>query len=264
MNARITLVGTETHLNEMYNKSIADNWSFDDADIQEKFDKDTLLATIINKGGQFGVLYQDPLYYHQASWYWWNRWERTFEKWIIALYKDYEPLWNTDRYEEVHEDTKDVGTNDTVFGETVDNDSTYQKNGTQHEVSDEDTSNSVTTTFAGTEEGQVSAYDSSEYQPKDKKINNSTQTEVGTGTDDITKDTTVAETGSATDDTKRNSTTDNDTTNDRDFDHDLHAWGNIGVMSSQDLLGQELKIQEWNLYNHIADVFCNEMLIRVY
>lgn len=264
MNARITLIGMERHLNEFYKKSIMDNWAIDDPDIQDKFDAQTLLATIINRGGRFEPLYTDPLYFHQASWFWWNRWERTFTKWIKALYAEYEPLWNTDRYEEIHEDTSDVGTNDTVFGETVDNDTTYTKNGTQTTVTDTDTTSKMDTTFAGTEEDQTSAYDSNEYQPKDKKITNSTNNESGVGTSDTTQTVTVSERGTGTDDTQRNSTTDNDTTNDRDFDHTLHAWGNIGVMSSQQLLTEELKIQEWNLYNHIADVFCNEMLIRVY
>lgn len=256
-------MGTETHLQAM-RKSIADNWQFNDTDLDSKFDKNTLLSAIVQKGGTFEPLYSDPLYFHQMSWYWWQKWARTFAKWLIALDKEYEPLWNTDRYEEIHDNEATTGTNDTVFGERIDNDSTYQKTSHQVEVTDEDTSHNVQTQSNGTEEGLVSAYDSSEYQPETKNITNASSQENGTGTDDVTKTTDVTESGSATDDTQRNSTTDNDTTGTRDFDHALHAWGNIGVMSSQQLLTEELKIQEWNWYNHVADIFCNELLIRVY
>lgn len=257
-------MGTENHLNLMYNKSIADNWKFDDTDLNEKFDKQTLLSAVVQKGATFEPLYSDPLYFHQMSWYWWQKWARTFEKWLIALEKEYEPLWNTDRFEEVHDDEATTGTNDTVFAETIDNDTSYHKEGQQTETTDEDVSHSNTVQMNGTEEVQVSAYDSSEYQPEQKRITASTTQDNGTGTDDIQKVTDIEEEGTGTDDTRRNSTSDNDTTGNRDFDHTLHAWGNIGVMSSQDLLGQELKIQEWNWYNHVADIFCNEMLIRVY
>lgn len=42
------------------------------------------------------------------------------------------------------------------------------------------------------------------------------------------------------------------------------AWGNIGVTTSQQMLESEYKIAEWNLYEHIADVFLNEFIIPVY
>ena len=42
-------------------KSITDSWTLPEI---EDFDKDTLLADIIVKGGQFGCLYQDPNYFH--------------------------------------------------------------------------------------------------------------------------------------------------------------------------------------------------------
>lgn len=42
------------------------------------------------------------------------------------------------------------------------------------------------------------------------------------------------------------------------------AWGNIGVTTSQQMLEAELKIAEWNLYEHITDVFIREFCIPVY
>ena len=40
--------------------------------------------------------------------------------------------------------------------------------------------------------------------------------------------------------------------------------GNIGVTTSQQMLQSELDINAWNLYEHIADMFCDELTIMVY
>jgi hypothetical protein len=57
----------------------------------------------------------------------------------------------------------------------------------------------------------------------------------------------------------------NDSNNDRDFDRDYHSWGNWGIsQTSQKLLESELKVQYINTYNHIADIFLDEMTVKVY
>lgn len=42
------------------------------------------------------------------------------------------------------------------------------------------------------------------------------------------------------------------------------AHGNIGVTTSQQMLQSELDINAWNVYEHIADLFCDELTIMVY
>ena len=46
--------------------------------------------------------------------------------------------------------------------------------------------------------------------------------------------------------------------------HEEYRRGNIGVTKSQDLLRDEINIRTWNLYSHIADIFCNELCICIY
>lgn len=46
--------------------------------------------------------------------------------------------------------------------------------------------------------------------------------------------------------------------------HDGRIHGNIGVTTSQQMLEEELKIAGWNLYEHIATVFIQELCIMVY
>lgn len=46
--------------------------------------------------------------------------------------------------------------------------------------------------------------------------------------------------------------------------HDGRMHGNIGITTSQYMLRQELEISGWNLYEHIANVFIQELCIMVY
>lgn len=75
---------------------------------------------------------------------------------------------------------------------------------------------------------------------------------------------TYDETGTDNRTTTHDGKTDQKTNNDRDFDHQSHIWGNIGVTTTQQMIEQELKLRRWNFYEQIADIFCDEMCVRVY
>lgn len=383
MHARVTLIGMENALNQMADteKSLKDPWTLEDV----QFDPETLLSTIMIKGGQMEPLWTDPNFYYSMNRQWWRKWKPTFQKWCEVLEEEYHPLWNKEYWETEHKDTVDEGSNsgtssnrevtdiDTTGSKTsqevIDDDTTGNK--TSQEVLDRDgTSRDVLTqtevldgattgTKSSTEvtdddiEGQkvtdsveqlsgkdqvdhsysksgsaettTSAYDSATYEPEqlvnttdklttedtdttygrktdldvtetttseeDKRVTltettggttdnttttNSTQT--GTTTDDATTD--YTETTAGTDDrttdytestrgtddrtVTSNGTTSGETSNDRDEDRDYYGRGNIGVMSSQDLLKQELEVRYWNIYEHISDIFLDEMAVRVY
>lgn len=153
MNARVTLIGIEQMLN-FNEKSFTDGWACEYGD----FDKDILLSAIITTGGRFEPIYTDPDYFRMMCGHWWNKWQATIDKWFDAFSQEYNPLWDRNGYEEVHEDTYDVGTNDTAT--------------TTNEVVDDDTTAHTT--------NNVSAYDQTTYQPHDESISN--------GTDDRTTD----------------------------------------------------------------------------
>lgn len=335
MHARVTLIGMENALNQMADteKSLKDPWELENV----HFDPETLLSTIMIKGGQMEPLWTDPTFYYMMNRQWWRKWTPTFQKWCETLEKEYEPLWNKNAWEEIHEDTTDNGTvgTTTVNREVVDEDTTGRK--TSQEVIDDDTTGSKTSqetldrdgtsrdvltqtdVLDGTEqlsgkdqvdhdynkdvdvENKVSAFDSSLYQPHDTshtddvlnsentdttygrktKIDNTTttnSTQTGTTTDDATTDytettrgtddrtTDFTESTTGTDDktTTFNGQTDQDSENDRDFDRTSHTWGNIGVTTSQTMLKAELEVRYFNIYEHISDIFLDEMAVRVY
>ena len=46
--------------------------------------------------------------------------------------------------------------------------------------------------------------------------------------------------------------------------HSAHLYGNIGVTTSVQMLKEQLDVVEWNLYEHISDIFIDEFCILVY
>ena len=275
-------------------KSLTDDWSLTGT---ENFDADTLLSTIMLKGMSFEPIFTDPKFFYMMNGQWWNKWKDTFDKWFIVLEKEYEPLWDRNGFETVHEDTAETGTLDTATSdrtvvdrdttdtettrEVVDEDTTYSKSGTSQEVIDDDTTGSSHTTNSSTTTNTVSAFDSSEYQPHDESVTSGSTDVTTSGTDDRTTDTTWSENGSGTDDitttgskngagteditTNKTGSVDTDTTGDKDFDRDYHSWGNWGIsQTSQKLLKSELEVRYWNVYEHMADIFLDEMTLGVY
>ncbi len=190
----------------------------------EAFDKEKLMAAIIMKGGQFEPLYADPYYFSMMCKLWWGKWRRTFEEWFNVFDIEYNPLENYDRYEHWHEDITDEGT---LESET-----------SSSEVVDDNNSSTAS------QETTVSSYDSNSYTPRDK-IDTTSSNE--------------------TDRTTTNSgTVGSETANDRDVTHTGRIHGNIGVTTSQQMLESELKIQRFNIYDQIADIFANQLLIKVF
>ena len=94
-------------------------------------------------------------------------------------------------------------------------------------------SNSATSTSSNADR-KVSAYDASTMQPKEQEASG------GSGT------------GSAV-----NSSND-------EVKHEAHLYGNIGVTTSTQMLEDFLRVEGWNIYEHIADIFCDEFCIPVY
>ena len=180
--------------------------------LPEGLAKNTLTNNILLQGGEFEVLYSDPFFLQNAISIWADREADTFKRWVDALAIEYAPLENYDR----HEDWTD----------TLDSDGTSRTTGTN----DTSTNGTVTT--------DVSAYDSTGYQPKEKV--------------------TTAE-------TIDNDTTENNTsTLDNEGVHTGRIHGNIGVTTSQQMLEAELDLGYWNIYSRITDMFLKEFCIMIY
>lgn len=195
----MTIYGANEYLKKHANQSI-----FDLLVLPAGIDKELLCDQIILRSGEFEVLYSNLGFLREAIGVWARTYARTFERWVLALNTEYNPLENYDRIEEWH----------------TDND--FENHTYNHGY------------VTGNLTNNVSAYDVDTFQPHDQ------------------------------------STSRDDTDMRADNDGEGHegktgrAHGNIGVTTSQQMLESELKIAEWNLYYHIADLFIKEFCIPVY
>lgn len=205
-SAKLTLIG-------MYNYACSIGSDlFEGLNIPDQLDKETLINNILLQAADFEVLYADPDFLKTAIKIWSDREQPTFKRWADALAIEYAPLENYDRFEDWSDRENGSGSASTE--------------------TDEDTTNNRTITT------DVSAYDSSGYQPKEKVTDNAS--------------------GSL------NSTVDNTNSYNNSGTHSGRIHGNIGVTSSQQLLSDELQLGYWNIYSRITDLFLNEFCILVY
>lgn len=237
---------------------------FEHLNLPTGIDKDTVVANILEKGSEFEVMYPDAEYVHDSIMFWSKKWFWTFEKWIKLINIKYDPLYNYDRTERwtdnnTHSDA-DVIKN---VGSTTDHASgSENRSDTGNAI---DHSSASTTVHDDTvSELTKSAFDSSSYSPYEKtQTVDDSLTQTTTDGQTQTSTTSAITTGSDASGTSKNDETRNNTGQFENV-HEGHMYGNIGVMSSQDMFLQEVDVAMFNLYERIADIFIQEYCIPVY
>ena len=231
--AKITLLGLYNYNNTLFDSEF---------DWPEDLDGSLCCQCILDRCGEFELLYPDWNFMHDLKIpLFFNKHYRTFQKWSDALNIEYDPLNNYDRTEEYTDEEHTSGS------DSRSNTTTGTHSNTTGETHD------TTRTTGGTSQNDVYAYDSaSTASPKDKRTDSGTDRDAGgsTVTDSGTTGGTLSETGS--------------NTGSKMLTHSAHLYGNIGVTTSQQMLQSELDIARWNLYEQIADLFCEEMCIMIY
>lgn len=110
----------------------------------------------------------------------------------------------------------------------------YDRHEVYTDTHDSNASSESETTTNSTINQNVSAYDSATMQPKENEVSSGE----GKGT-------------------AKNESKDV-------IKHEAHLYGNIGVTTSTQMLEDYLRVEGWNIYEHIADLFCDEFCIMVY
>lgn len=216
--SKITLIGFTNYLND------SGDDLFKNLKMPDGIDRDLVIDNILLRGGEFEVLYANPLFFKSMIGIWSDKWQPTFERWIKALSIEYDPLYNFDRHEtytDVKSESEDINKNEGVTA-----------------------SDSSISSGAGSTTNTKSAYDSTGYSAHDKA------------------DSTSSGTNSSS--SKTNVEGSQDRTLNSNLTHEARLYGNIGVTTSQQMLEAELDIAKWNLYDHIADAFLSEFCIYTY
>ena len=320
---RLTLIGLYNH----------DSTLFDNLTLPEEYDKEVFIDSLMIEHGEKCVLYSNPEFMKYSIGAWGRKWSLELERIAQALQAEYNPIYNYDRYEEwtetdkpdvtttrTHNDT-DTRTNDNTDTQTLDNSTTRTHDNTDtqtlgnsttrtHNDTDTRTNNNTDTqtnrydvvteqNIDGNVEHQVSADNSSSYQPESKDITNTGKTTVandgtitdahtgtitdahtGTITDANTGTITDAHTGTITDansgtitdahtgtitDAHTGTITDHEEGTRANVEHDGHLFGNIGVTTSATMVTEVVAQRyRYNLYGTAARIFANELLIGIY
>lgn len=192
--------------------------------LPEGIDKETLVNLILTEGGEFEPLYADANMMKGQIELFVSQHMRTFTKWVKALSIEYNPIENYDRME----DWTDVNHNI----ESSTGNSSSNSSGNSNGNNTNNTNNSV------------SAFDDNSMSPHDSSItssNSSANSSASSSSNSIT-----------------NGSSDGNST------HTGRTHGNIGVTTSQQMLQSELDIARFNIYQHICDLFIDELLLAVY
>lgn len=253
-SAIVTILGFDEWL-KTQNKSL-----FDKLTLPKGIDKEILTDNILLKASEFEVIYSNPDFMVNAIGLWSKKHFKTFEKWQSALELEFNPIENYDRIEEWSDENTgtvtDKGTNTGTVKDEGTNTGTVKDEGTNTGTgTSSDTNSSVNTET-------VSAFDSDTYEPNRETsasatISNSVSnsgTSNNLRTDNLSSSNIRSENVS-------NSNIRTDNLRNKHFGR-IH--GNIGVTTSSALLSEYLDIAEWNIYEHITDLFIQEFCILIY
>lgn len=266
-----------------------DNTLFDDIVLNAAIDRGLLVSTIMLRCGL-----QNPLYEHYdvfksqvKTWFAAHEWN--FDKLVKLIQYEYEPLWNKEYNEERDVTTSNAkgGADTTTVNGTIAVDDTHS--GTD--------ARSITDTFGETgtfsENGQVNVngsasnqseqinsvkgFNATDWQETDKINTNGSSSDQRATTETRSSNTGRGGSNNTLDnlthglrvesDTVSNETsrTDYGETNTGTQKETYKGYGNIGVMSSQELFKQELELLDgFNLYEWIAKKFDDDLMIGVY
>lgn len=274
----MSLLEAEMFLNKN-ERSLKDSWELTGNLL---FDADVLLDTIIMKAGELAPLYANVAMLYKMNHSWFNRHRLTFQKWWEVVDDPYNPLWTNDSFVQITEDTKETGDAFTrTAGSTTGSDDRKNSSIAHDHSKDEDLSYSKTRTDdhvtkdqnKGEVENGVSAYDSSLYSPKDKTetrdahtsntdgfIHSATEGQSVHNVEHTSGDATIGHSSSTNE-----GTSDTINTNERLFTHTTHTYGNNSVMmTGQKLVLEEIKARSIDLYDAMADIFVDELCVRVW
>lgn len=235
-------------------------------------DPQTVVENLLIECAEFEILYSDFNALKRIITIWSAKEKLVWQKMYNTICYKYNPIWNKDGKTAWMERQTGSGTKK----ETEKGTKTSNANGTTTDdyISSSDTTNKTTGTGTNTHTGQdettgkVSAYDSTDFQNREKtnstaSENNSTEsTENFTGSGKVTnKGTkTIANTGGETSDVSRE-TSDSNT---GETTHEQTETGNIGITMTQQLITAEREIAVFNIIDFIINDFKERFCLRIY
>ena len=210
---------------------------FDDMEIPEEIDAETVKWEILEECAELEILYPDPDFMKESIKYWSRRMLPNWQKIVDALIAEYNPIWNKDGK---ITDTMEYGAHSTSYGQ----DRSTAAYG-------EDRVTAITGQRDQTNTHSVSGFNESTMQNSDQDHSVGLE-----ATDTNTR-------ASHSDTTTRDART--DTSQAHTDKRTVIEQGNIGVTESSAMVRHEVELRsEFNIYQIIADDFKKKYCLLVY
>lgn len=232
--------------------------------IPEELDRSNLINNLLAETAELEILYSNPTVLKNLIGVWSLKELPVWQKLYNTTTLEYNPIENYDRHEQesttgtgsrTHSGT-DTHTDTLTEGGTQGNSSTYsmRQGGTDTVTGERDTLHKV----AGfnTPVGSSTLVEQSEDIETASTTTNYGRTETGSGSDTTTFGKTESRTGSMQ---HGEAISDQNSGN-----RTLYVHGNVGVMSSQDMIKQEREVDEFNIVDYIIRSFMQRFCILVY
>lgn len=288
--AKVTLIGLMSYFEDRQEKL------FDLLTLPEGLDKDVLINDLVYRAGEFEVLYLNPDYVRFSLGAFSLKWLDTWQKWCDVLTEEYDPLENYNRHEEYTDKHTGTQTNALTGSDTTANTGTQtnsetinytgtdkvEERGTKTTAVTGNSSENVSANDGSTTDNYIWAYnenDDNTYpaphnseSTHDTKVDVTTTSNSGQTTESPLLDTTEtrnmqdSKSGTRMDNLSETKTL-NETnlrTDNLQIKHDAHLYGNIGTMTSQSMLKEEIEVRKNNIYNMIGDMIISEFCILIY
>lgn len=212
--------------------------------LPDSVQKQTIIDLIISEAAELEIVYPNPDILRVIIGAWSNGRQNAWARIAAALDAEYNPIENTDRYEDHLEDyTRDLKESDNYTRDLKENDN-YTRN-----LTDSGNNNS-----SGSTQNSRTGYNSGDLQVTDSSSSedHSDDTRSYTGSDDRNK-------GYTGGDNRNKGYTGGDTRHTV-----IHTHGNIGVTSNQQMVQAELELRQTDIYSIIVSEFIDKFCIGVY
>lgn len=208
--------------------------------LPEGVERDLVIETILEKYGMQALVRPDPSYMKKHIGIWSRRKLWTWAKLYNTLNLEYNPIDNTDKYEDY---TDKRTTERTTSGKTA-----STSDGTNSRTENETTSGTRNETV----DHDVSAENASDYQPDSRDMtlgsNSDSRENTASGKTSLKSNGTNSETENYTD----------------TFTHTLHTHGNVGVTTTQQMIDAERESVRYNLVEEIAADYQAAFCLDIY
>ena len=254
MEATISILG-------LYNYQPA---IFDSLTIPTSVDRETLIDNIIMEAAELELLFPNADILGKLI----GNWSKTrlpaWNRMIGALDAEYNPIENSDKYEDHLEDyTRDLKESDNYTRDLKESDN-YTRDLKENDNYTRNLTDSGNNSSSGSTQNSRTGYNSGDLQVTDSSSSedHSNDTRSYTGSDERNKGYTGG------DDRKKGYTGGDDRNKGytgSDTRHTvIHTHGNIGVTTNQHMVEAELKLRQYDIYKLITNEFIDTFCIGVY